>query len=172
MNKKIVSYIVFISLAAILGVSCKVTNVYQQPAIHTDSLFRDISTADTTTIADLHWNDFFGDTVLKRLIAEGIHNNLNLQIAFTRIQQSQAYYLQSRAAFLPTLNANAGVTTSTFSKTQGNGLPNATQYQVGVSSSWEADIWGKLSSSKRANLANLLQTNPPHERYKPTWWLQ
>jgi outer membrane protein, multidrug efflux system len=158
MKKKIVSYIGFIFVVAILGASCKVTNVYKQPVINTDSLFRDVSTTDTTTIADLHWNDFFRDTILKTLIAEGINNNPNLQIAFTRIQQSQAYYLQSRAAFLPTLNANVGVTTSTFSKTQANGLPNATQYQLGISSSWETDIWGKLSSSKRANLANLLQT--------------
>jgi outer membrane protein, multidrug efflux system len=158
MKKKLVNYIIFICLASIVGMSCKVTNVYKPPAINTDSLFRDVSTSDTITIADLHWDDFFKDTILKTLIAEGIHNNPNLLIAFTRIQQSQAYYLQSRAAFLPTLNANTGVTTSTFSNIQGTGLPNATQYSLGVSSSWEADIWGKLNSSKRANLANLLQT--------------
>ncbi|RYZ81140.1 MAG: TolC family protein, partial [Moraxellaceae bacterium] len=32
------------------------------------------------------------------------------------------------------------------------------QYQLGVSSVWEADIWGKLKSSKKAAFANLLQT--------------
>lgn len=157
MNKKIFSYIVFVAFAGLVLASCKVTKSYQQPVMHTDSLYRDVVTNDTTTIANLHWNELFTDTILQRLIEEGISHNLNLQIAYTRIQQSQAFYLQSGAAFLPTLNANAGVTENKFSKTQSS-LNNATQYQVGLSSSWEADIWGKLKSSKRTNLANLLQT--------------
>lgn len=138
--------------------SCKVTKTYQSPVINTDSLFRDRTTTDTTTIADLHWNELFTDPVLQNLIADGIAHNLDLQMAFTRIQQSQAYYLQSGAAFLPTLNANTGVTFSQFSKNQAAGLNNATQFQLGVSAGWEADIWGKLSSSRRASLASLLQT--------------
>lgn len=158
MNKKIFSYIVFIALSTVMLVSCKVTQSYQQPVLRTDSLYRDATTTDTNTIASLHWNELFTDTLLQRLIAEGIAHNLNLQIAYTRIQQSQAFYQQSRAIFLPTLNANAGVTESKFSKTQSTVLNNATQYQVGLSTAWEADIWGKLSSSKKANLANLLQT--------------
>jgi NodT family efflux transporter outer membrane factor (OMF) lipoprotein len=35
----------------------------------------------------------------------------------------------------------------------------ANSYQIGLSSSWEADIWGQLSSAKKAALANLLQTD-------------
>ncbi len=157
MNKKIFSYIVLFAVAGIVLASCKVTQTYRQPMANTDSLFRDTPPTDTNSIADLHWNEIFTDPSLQRLIAEGIANNPNLQIAFARIQESQAYYLQSGAALLPTLSANAGVTASKFSKTQST-LNNATQYQFGLSSGWEADIWGKLNSSKRANLANLLQT--------------
>jgi len=158
MNRKILNYIVFISALAIVLASCKVTKSYQQPVINTDSLFRDRTTTDTTTIADLHWNKLFTDPVLQNLISEGIAHNLDLKMAFSRIQQSQAYYLQSGAAFFPTLNANAGAGFAEISKTQASGLNRATQFQLGVSSSWEADIWGKLSSSKRASLAGLLQT--------------
>jgi NodT family efflux transporter outer membrane factor (OMF) lipoprotein len=125
--------------------------------VNTDSLFRDVATNDTNTIAHLHWNEIFTDTILQRLIKEGIDNNLNLQIAYTHTQQAQAYYLQSGAAFLPTLKATAGVTENKYSKTQ-SAVLSATQYQAGLSSSWEADIWGQLKSSKKANLANLLQT--------------
>ncbi len=158
MIKNVSKYIVFIILASLVLSSCKVTQKYQPPLVHTDSLYRDLSTTDTNTIATLHWTEIFTDTNLQKLIAEGIANNLNLQIAYTHIQQSQAFYLQSRAAFLPALNANAGVTESKFSKTQALGLNSATQYQIGISTSWIADIWGQLSSSKRANLASLLQS--------------
>lgn len=158
MNKKIFSHIIIIVFTGLALASCQVTRPYQQPVIQTENLFRDATATDTTTIADLHWREMFTDTSLQRLIAEGIAHNLDLQIAFTHIQQSQAYYLQSGAAFLPTLNANAGATLSKFSKIQVAGVKNATQYQLGLSSAWEADIWGKLSSSKRAGLASLLQT--------------
>ena len=158
MNKKISRYIVFIIATGLVFVSCKVTRSYQRPVINTDSLYRDLSTADTTTIADLGWNEFFTDTILQELIVQGISHNPDLQVAFTRIQQSQAYYLQSGAALFPALNANASAGISKFSDAQVAGVNNATQYQLGVSSSWEADIWVKLTSSKRAGLASLLAT--------------
>lgn len=150
MNKNIFSYIVFVAVTGFILSSCKVTQSYQRPEVSTNSLFRDVATTDTTTIADLHWNEIFTDTILQRLIAEGIANNPDLQIAFLRIKESQAYYLQSGAALFPTLGANTNATAATVN--------NTTQYQLGLSSGWEADIWGKLSSSKRASLAILLQT--------------
>jgi len=158
MNKKIFSYLFLFAFAGLFFASCKVTQPYKSPVLSTDGLFRDTTITDTTTIANVHWNEIFTDTILQRLIEQGIQYNPDLQIAYTHIQQSQAYYLQSGAAFLPTLNANAGVTSSRFSKSQGVQVNSATQYQAGLSASWETDIWGKLSSSKRANLANLLQT--------------
>lgn len=158
MNKKIFRYLLMFAIAGFFLASCKVTQPYKSPVMSVDSLFRDRATDDTATIASIHWNDFFTDTILQNLIEQGIRHNPDLQIAFTRIQQSQAYYLQSGAAFLPALNANAGVTTSKYSKSQSVQVNGATQYQAGLSASWEADIWGKLRSSKKSSLANLLQT--------------
>ncbi len=158
MNKKIFRYLLMFAFAGFFLVSCKVTQPYKSPIMSVDSLFRDRATTDTATIASIHWNDFFTDTILQKLIEQGIGHNPDLQIAYTRIQQSQAYYLQSGAAFLPALNANAGVTSSKYSKSQSAQVNGATQYQAGLSASWEADIWGKLRSSKKASLATLLQT--------------
>jgi outer membrane protein, multidrug efflux system len=159
MNTKFLKYISFVSLLILLLASCKVTQTYQSPGARTEDLFRDSNDSDTNSIADLPWNEVFTDTILQRLIREGINRNLNLQIAYTRIQQAQAYYRQSGAAFLPALNANASVTESKLSDAQGFGIrTNATQLQLGVSTSWEADIWGRLSSSRRASFASLLQT--------------
>jgi outer membrane protein, multidrug efflux system len=159
MNTKILKNIVVVSLLILVLASCKVTRNYQSPEVRTEGLFRDVNTTDTNNIGNLPWREVFMDTMLQRLIAEGIAQNLDLQVAYTRIRQSQAYFEQSRAAFFPTLNANAGITESKLSNAQGFGIrTNATQFQIGVSSSWEADIWGRLSSNRRASLANLLQT--------------
>jgi NodT family efflux transporter outer membrane factor (OMF) lipoprotein len=107
----------------------------------------------------MKWSELFTDTVLQRLIAEGITNSPDLLMAYTRIDQAEAYFAQSKAALWPTLNGNAAITESKLSEAQGFGIrTRATQFQIGVASVWEIDIWGKLRSNRRANLASLLQS--------------
>lgn len=159
MNKNNLTYIAIAVCAYFAISSCKVTQPYQLPDVNTSSLYRDLAVTDTNNIATLHYTKIFTDTILQQLITAGISRNPDLQMAYTRIQQAQSYYLQSRAAFLPSLDANMGVTISKLSDAQGFGIrTESTQYQLGLSSSWEADIWGRLSSSKRANLAAFFQT--------------
>jgi len=138
--------------------SCKVTKPYQQPAGVIGDQFRDQAGNDTNTLATLSYNQVFADTVLQSLIRTAVEQNLDLKTAYTRIRQYEAYYLQSRAALFPTLNANLGAAESKLTEAQGFGSRTITQYQVGVASSWEIDIWGKLRSGRRANQAALLQT--------------
>lgn len=151
--------LVIISFFALLAASCTVTQNYQAPDVSTGGLFRDYTSSDTNTIASLHWNEVFTDTALQTLIQEGIANNPDLKIAYTRIQQAEAYYAQSRAAFLPSLNANASVSAAKLTDIQGQGdKTGATQYQLGLSAGWETNLWGNLSSARRAQLASLLQS--------------
>jgi len=159
MNTLIYKYGLIILVTGSVLASCKVTQSYKTPAVRTEGLYRDANTSDTNSIANLSYSKIFTDTVLQRLIGEGISRNLDLQVAYTRIQQSQAFYQQTGAAYLPTLSANTGVTVSKLSEAQGFGIrTSATQYQLGLTSAWEVDIWGRLSSNRRASLANLLQS--------------
>jgi NodT family efflux transporter outer membrane factor (OMF) lipoprotein len=159
MNRTFLRYLLFISTTLWAFSSCKVTQTYQSPGLTMTSLFRGSTSSDTNTIANLHWNQVFTDTILQRLIAEGIAQSPNLQIAYQTVQQAQSYYFQSGAAFFPTLNANAQATMSKLSAVQGFGIrTSANQFQLGLSSGWEANIWGRLSSARRASLADLLQS--------------
>ncbi|MBC6489561.1 efflux transporter outer membrane subunit [Flavihumibacter stibioxidans] len=159
MNQVFVRYISIVSLAVFLLTACKVTEPYRVPENLPLQSYRDQAATDTNTIATIPWNRYFTDTILQRHLAAGLDQNLNLQMAYQRITQARAYFNQSKAAFLPTLNANAGVTTSKLSEAQGFGIrTHADQFSLGLSTSWEADIWGRLKSSKKASLASLLQT--------------
>jgi multidrug efflux system outer membrane protein len=159
MIQKMSGYFLFVLVAVLTMSSCKVTRTYEQPEMNTAGLYRDVSTADTASIATLPYTQIFTDTILQNLIGQGIARNPDLLVAYTRIQQSEASYLQSRAAFQPTLNAHTGVVASHLSNTQSQGTgTGATTYQLGLSAGWEADIWGRLSSSRRAALASLLQS--------------
>jgi NodT family efflux transporter outer membrane factor (OMF) lipoprotein len=105
------------------------------------------------------WQKLFNDPVLIELITEGLQQNLDLKIAVEHINAARASFKQSKAAFLPDLNGNVGITQSKLAFPQGFGIiSSSTQYDVGLTASWEADIWGKLRSSKRSALAGLLQT--------------
>jgi multidrug efflux system outer membrane protein len=139
--------------------ACHVTKPYQKPVAVNTKLFRDYASADTNSIAKLHWNEIFTDTLLQKLITEGISHNINLQTAFSVTRQAQAYYDQSKLAYYPSIDANAGLTWSGSSNPAVSKVTNSHQYSTGLTASWEADIWGKLKSAKKAQLASLLQSS-------------
>ena len=158
MHKKFINYFLIVILVGIFFSACSVTKPYEGPVVVVDSLFRDVTSADTNTIARLKWKDYFSDVYLQDLIEKGVSNNLDLKSAIERITQANAYFYQSGAAFFPTLNANAGVSANRLSDVQNPPKRNVMQYQLGLAAGWELDIWGKLKSNKKAAYANLLQT--------------
>ncbi|MBS1974434.1 MAG: TolC family protein, partial [Bacteroidetes bacterium] len=141
--------------------ACKIAQPYHQPndAI-SNKLYRDSSKNDpANNIATISWKEMFTDTLLQSLIQEGINNNFDLKIAAARIKTAAANFKQSKLALLPGIDANPSASFQRVSSTQ-FGFPET--YAIGISTSWEADVWGKLSSAKRAALASLLQS----ESYK------
>jgi multidrug efflux system outer membrane protein len=158
-------YILLVMAAALLS-ACSITKKYERPeTISTDKLYRDQTSADSTTIANMPWQTVFKDEKLNALIQKGLDQNLNLKNAIENIVQARASLRQSKLAYYPTLNLDA---TATHTKQSEAGLnfPTGinintltTTYKLGLSTSWEADIWGKLSSSKRAALATYLSTD-------------
>jgi multidrug efflux system outer membrane protein len=151
--------------SALLFTACKVHQPYERPNVITEGLYRNTQGTDTTTIASRTWQSMFNDPVLKGLIQEGLEHNLDLKNAIENIVQAGAVLRQSRLALLPSLDASAGVTrakTSEASLNFRNGVSINTltnTYRLQMNTSWEADIWGKLSSAKRSALNAYLQTD-------------
>jgi len=156
---------ILIAVAAVLLSSC-VAKKYERPStISTDKLYRDQASADSTTIATMPWQTVFKDQKLNALIQKGLDQNLNLKNAIENIVQARATLRQTKLAYYPNLNFDANATRNKQSKAALNFPPGinintlTTTYKMGLSTSWEADIWGKLSSSKRAALATYLATD-------------
>ncbi|MEQ8628601.1 MAG: TolC family protein [Ekhidna sp.] len=123
--------------------------------------------ADTTNIANLSWREYFGDTTLVRLIEQAITDNPDLSIAQQRIEMARADVTFTKGMLLPVVDA-AGFAgqarTAEFSVNwagneggqflSGDPLrPAYTDYFIGLQSSWEADVWGKLKNRKKAALS-------------------
>jgi outer membrane protein, multidrug efflux system len=151
-RKKIIQLYILLVLLFIAE-SCKVTHLGKFPEIRADdNLYRDLDISDSLSIAVVPWRELFKDTCLQAIIEKAVNNNPDKQVAIARIKKAESAFRQSRAEFFPSLNA--GVNATYQSETGGYGVPES--YQVFGSSSWEADIWGKYRSAKRASLASLM----------------
>src|SRR5690606_13723933 len=133
---------------------------------------------DSISLADIKWNSFFKDQHLVDLINIGLENNQDLRQAIHRIEIAQANFRQRKSALLPTLDAaveggirkyghytesGIGNYDSNFSEnlTADEKLPEPfiPDYFVGVRSSWEIDIWGKLRQRREAAYLGYLVEN-------------
>lgn len=135
--------------------ACSCSTKYVRPEFDEEELVRGREPADSTfNVADLRWREFFSDSLLCNLIDSALKNNYDLSIAYKRVGQSAAYFRQSKWAYAPTLsaNVNAGYARPDFS-VPAEGSP---YFTLGLSASWEIDIWGKLTEAKRAQLEQLL----------------
>ncbi|MEN9918622.1 MAG: hypothetical protein RL662_1058 [Bacteroidota bacterium] len=166
MNNKYIKGSILLGLTVSIGFSsCQIQNNYKTPEYNSENLFRDEQPTDTTTIANLTWKDYFKDPILQAFIEEGIDRNFDLRIASARIQQAEANLSIAKAAYFPNV-ALVGVFNQTRLSNGANGTnilgysgDALTQYGVGISVSWEAELWGKITSQKRASYAQYLSTH-------------
>ncbi|WP_437883237.1 efflux transporter outer membrane subunit [Pseudomonas sp. LRF_L74] len=96
------------------------------------------------------WWDTFNDPQLSALIQRVAKDNLDLQLAASRLEQSRAARIGTAADEWPDLNGTAGYSRSRNSQ---NGLSDPSGHsgksaynlwQAGFDSSWELDLWGRV----------------------------
>lgn len=166
MASKINSAIGSLLLVTVTLGACKVGKDYQRPDTGAPAQFRTITTSDTSSIANIEWKQFFTDTTLQGLIARGIANNYDLQLAIKRIGIANAQVQQAKQGQLPVVNLQATFQTTRPADSSLNGISTQAflgknhieDYNFNLGLSWEADIWGKIRRQKEVALANYLQT--------------
>ncbi|MBO5471794.1 MAG: efflux transporter outer membrane subunit [Bacteroidales bacterium] len=147
---KIYRYIILI--AGLLSFSsCGLYKKYERPATDfADSLYNRLPQQDdTTSIAEISWEDFFNDPILKEWINVGLENNTDLNVARLKVDEAEAVLTAARGAFLPGVNAALKEQVS---------APGGNAFSVNIGASWEADIFGKLRNSKHQAAAALEQS--------------
>src|SRR5690606_29040722 len=151
--------------------SCFVAKDYERPqVIETQNLYRtDHLPTDSISMADVSWKTLFTDSHLNQYIEEGLENNIDIRVALQQIIAAEAYYKQGKAGYLPSLNAKASITHQELARNSQFGSffnGSLDQYELSGSLSWEADIWGKIRSNKRAFQAGYLKTVAAHQAVK------
>ncbi|RAJ13929.1 efflux transporter outer membrane subunit [Arenibacter echinorum] len=159
-------------VVAITLQSCFVARDYVRPDldIETENLYRTENLPkDSVSMADVSWKNLFTDQYLEQYIEEGLQNNMDIRIAIQQMIAAEAYAKQGKAGYLPTLSVGPNYThqeysgNSQFGSIFSGGLDT---YDITADLSWEADIWGKIRSNKRASQADYLQSVAGHQAVK------
>jgi multidrug efflux system outer membrane protein len=170
MKNKIYKIGLLVFAAAVMQ-SCFVAKKYERPELKTEDLYRtEIVSADSTSLANVSWDKIFTDPILQDYIKKGLQNNLDIRIAMQNIAAAEATMKQGKAGYFPTLSGNADWTHQQLSKNSQLGAflqdRSTDQYQLTGTLSWEADIWGKIRSNKRAANAAYLQSIAANQAVK------
>ena len=123
-------------------------------------------------VTDINWREYFTDPQLLTLIDTAVGDNLDLQIALQRIEASRSSVKLANAAMLPKVDLSIGGGVRKFGLYTMDGAGNATtditpgntvpevlpDMFVGLQSSWEIDVWGKLRNQRQSATANYLSS--------------
>ena len=170
MNKNSIYKLSFMLIMLVLLQSCFVAKNYQRPTVVNEAQYRtDQLSPDSITIAELSYAELFSDPQLIEHIKKGLENNIDIRVATQQILAAEAYFKQGKAGYFPTLGASGQVAYQDPSKNSPTGAMvggSITQFELSANASWEADIWGKIRSNRRAFEASYLQTVAAHKVVK------
>lgn len=162
--------VILLACAGLIMQSCLVAKNYERPDVKAENLYRtEIVAQDSTSLADVSWDKLFTDPVLQQHINKGLQNNFDIRVAIQNITAANAYLNRAKAGYLPSLSGTANLTHQEFARNSQFGSffnGSLDQYQLSANLSWEADVWGKIRSNKRAANATYLQTIAANQAVK------
>jgi multidrug efflux system outer membrane protein len=130
------------------------------------------NTTDTVSSATINWKTFYSDKYLVKLIDTALVKNYDVLISLQKIKAAQSDVLFSKGALLPTVSGIANASARRFGLYTMDGAGNATtditpgklipvnlpDYLVGLQTSWEVDVFGKLKNQKKAAVSRVLSS--------------
>lgn len=126
----------------------------------------------SATIASINWRQYFTDPMLVKLIDLAVKDNLDLQTALQRIQIARSSVKLANAKMLPDVALNIGSGIRKFGLYTMDGAGNISteitpgqivpidlpDFYLGLQSSWEIDVWGRLRSQRQSAAAQYLSS--------------
>ena len=147
--------IITLAITTLMLSSCGIYTKYQPATTVPEDLFGAAETVSDTihNIAKLNWRQLFVDPHLQSLIEQGLRNNTDLQSAHWRVEEARASLSSARLAYLPSFAFSPQGTVSSFDKGKAG-----QSYSLPITSSWEIDIFGRLTNANRRAKALYIQS--------------
>ena len=140
-----------LAAAAFLPAACTIGPDYERPddMMPAEQYRGVITPQQAESFADLDWIQAFADPQLTRLIRIALDNNLDLMIAAQRVQEFRGQTRISNSTMGPQIRGTGGTSPSLLGDEDSS-------YSLGLSLSWEVDLFGKLRRANEATMALLL----------------
>ncbi len=143
-------YVASAALAVLLS-ACASAPKYERPAVQTPSAYKDAGDWKVAQPRDDiqrgKWWEIFGDARLNSLMEQIDISNQNVRIAEAQYRQARALAQQARSGLLPRVSGDVSVGRAASR----SGVNN--DYNLSLDAAWEADVWGRVSSSVAAGAA-------------------
>jgi NodT family efflux transporter outer membrane factor (OMF) lipoprotein len=157
--------ITFVLLMLTLAGCTTVGPAYDRPdmGLHdTDTFIYQDAPTTAPTEADLQWWERFDDPLMAQWVEQALAGNLDIAIAYERINQAAAALRAAQGGLRPSLDAGARASTTHRSGNTGNRSgtqadSNTTSASTGLEFDWALDLFGGLRQAERAAVASLMQ---------------
>jgi multidrug efflux system outer membrane protein len=156
------------ALGVLAGCSAGPRHRSVAPAITPPPVFRGASgpeASEAASLADLKWFEVFEDRQLQELIRTALVRNYDLRAAVARLESARANVGVTRSDQLPSVGADADLTTLRFSRGGNFPVPEGFQQKrtfggIAVNLlSYELDVWGRLRRATDAAQAEMLASD-------------
>ena len=141
-------YCILTTVAMWLFIGCSAVRECKTPELNLPEQIAGYDTADTLTVADIRWWEFYGDENLRYIIERTLENNKKILAAAAKIEQLQELYRISKANRLPNLTFNAPFNYETNDYYEEKSLRDP-EFGLKMSVRWELDFFGNLRWAKR-----------------------
>jgi NodT family efflux transporter outer membrane factor (OMF) lipoprotein len=118
-----------------------------------DILPETFSLFEAASPAPARWWEGFASAELNGLVAAALQDNLGLAAAWARLAQVEANRRQSDAGRWPSLDGEAGAG-GRRRHTDSTGTTDTEDYSLGLVSSYEVDLWGRVRAARSAASLN------------------
>lgn len=151
---------------ALAASACTVGPNYKRPVAQLPEAYRaaaptGVLAADQPSLGDQKWWEVFQDEQLQELIRTALRQNFDVRIAAARVAEARAQLGITRADQFPQVDGSA---LADRERVSASPVPLPSQafernvFQVGGSTSWEVDFWGKFRRATEAARATLAAT--------------
>ena len=134
--------------------SCSAVRQCKAPELNLPERMADVG-PDTLSVADTKWWQFYGDTLLRRIIERTLSHNKDLLGAAANVERMRQLYRVSKAEQLPVFSAPVYAKYET-NDSSGESPVRAPELGAKLTAEWELDLWGKLRWARRQGNAEYL----------------
>ncbi len=165
LKKPLFSMLLILAAALLLLQGCAGWRPAKKPELEPppDSFINDSGSIDSMLVEleyrEDPWWLLFNDKSLDSLMGLAFSENLVLEQAVARLDQSRAGLTAARSSWFPFINAQGSITES--DKVEEPDQPamfemEIPRYSAGITATYELDVWGKLSANRGAAKADFL----------------